>query len=623
MERRFFLKALVASIAAANICRAPRLHAQTVSSPNTLLSFNLNLTSAGRLGFYIDYSERDTVGEHTFYVARTHGSQGVVTVEYASDGDVHNNVNGTLSWQEGDMSVKSFTVTVTSADLETHQNSLGLGEHRIVARLSNPTNNAELHFGAEETKAYGVIDNDVLAKNDNAVFYDADALSNGNGTQSSPYNNVVDAIQNIGSKRYLYGRGTTTIDGTHTDSVSGNVVKCLPVPTSRAGETTRIYLRNWSGSKWSIQGNGTDTNVCGFFTDVTGISYHTYKGIDFTNLNATDINGAGASTNCFAIYHMYTDGLSINIEQCTADNINGGGNTGAYMLWGINGGKVWRCTSNNIQRLGDNTNENTALFLTYDGKNISVQRCEASNSDSLVYHKRVAAPFEVSTSVRFCIDSTDKGVHYGRSGNTGVPHSYTIVQCNLFKPTLTNSESGIYNLAGSIGSNGSNNATKHWWCNNVFYKRGYGETAAIMGTQMYDAAIFNNIMLDCRKVWSESADSSAFGPDIEFADFNCEFGTTLIPQRYEWKGVNYSTAALLNDANPIYASNDINQNPMFTDAVNGDFTLLPTSPAISGGVDGTPQGIYLVGIEKIGANDFIQNAPPERMDAPNITILDS
>lgn len=617
MERRFFLKVLVASIAATNIYKIPQLHAQTLSSLNLVLSLNLNLTGSGRLGFYIDYSERETVGEHTFYVTRTHGSQGAVTVEYATEGDAHNNVSGTLIWQDSDMSVKSFTVEVTSADLDAHQNTLGLGEHRIVARLSNPTNNAALHFGTEETKAYGVIDNDVLASDANAVFYDSAAVTNGTGTQASPYNSVYDAIASIGNKRYLYGKGATIVDDTYTDSVYSSTVKCLPVPTSRKDEAARVYVRNWSGNTWAIQGNGTDTDVGGFFTDAIGISYHTYKGIDFANMNTT-----GLSVDCFAIYHQYTGGLSINIEQCTADNINGGGNTGAYMLWGVDGGKVWRCTSNNIQRLGDSTNENTAMFFTYDGKNISVQRCQASNSDALIYHKRVAAPFDVSTSVRFCIDATDKGVHYGRSGSAGVPHSYTVVQCNLFKPS-PNNVCGIYNLAGSIGSNGSNNATKHWWCNNVFYGRGRGESSAIMGTQMYNAAIFNNIMLDCRKVWSDFADSSAFGPDIEFADFNCEFGTTLTSQRYQWKGVNYSTAALLNAENSNYSGNDINQDPLFTDAFNGDFTLQPTSPALTAGVDGTQQGIYLLGIEKIGANDFIQNVPPERMDAPNITILDS
>jgi hypothetical protein len=46
--------------------------------PVSAISMSLSLTTAGRLGFFIDYSELETVGTHNFYVTRTHGSQGAV-----------------------------------------------------------------------------------------------------------------------------------------------------------------------------------------------------------------------------------------------------------------------------------------------------------------------------------------------------------------------------------------------------------------------------------------------------------------------------------------------------------------------------------------------------------------
>ena len=570
------------------------------ASAVSAISMSLSLTTAGRLGFFIDYSELSDAGTHTFYVARTHGSTGAVSVAYATSGDGHTSVSGVLSWADEDMSIQSFTVAVTPAQLTNHQTTLGLGEHRIVARLSNPTNSAVLHFGAEETKAYGVIDNNVLASDANALFYDADAATNGVGTQADPYNSAVDALQDMGNKRYLYGKGTTIVDGAYIGGVYGSaMVKCLPPPPSRTGESTRAYVRNWSGSTWEIQGNGTDTDVAGFFTD-SGESYHTYKGIDFANFDTTDLDGLGAATDCFSIYYQYGDSVSINMEQCTTDNINGGGNTGAYMPWGVDGCKVWRCTGSNITRFGIIFGANAAVFETYDGKNISMQRCEGSNANHLMHHKRVGAPFDVSTSVRFCKDTTLGGVLYGRSGLSGVPHSYSITQCNIFLPVGENN-TGISHEVGQLGSNGSFNAEKHWWCNNVFDERGGGESAPIDFRQAYKAAIFNNIYFNSVRLWRERQDSSSAGEPIEYANHELHFGTTLTSQTYEYQVLNYATAELLQVVRPDFATEDVIADPLFNDAPNGDYTLGTGSPALTGGVDGTQQGAYLGNFYTIGA----------------------
>ena len=612
MKRRFFLKLVAASIAATNLYKVPQLHAQTVSSQNSLLSLQLNLSGAGRLGFYIDYSERETVGDHTFYVTRTHGSQGALSVTYATEGDTHTSVSGSISWADGDMSIKSFTVEVTGTDLNTHQNTLGLGEHRVVARLSNPTNNAVLHFGTEETKAYSVIDNGVLASDANALFYDSAAVTNGTGAQTSPYNSVYDAIANIGSKRYLYGKGTTLVDNTFTDNLAGPVVGVLPSPATRASESERVYVRNWSGNTWTISSGNIAS--AGFYGDA-GQSYITYKGIDFLTITAT-------TSSAFAILYFYGGSVGINIENCSGTDIDGKANAnhGAFLLWGVNGSKVWRCTGDNIKDGGSTTTGNTSMLSTYDGTNLSVQRCEATNTSALMYQKRVAAPFDVSTSVRFCKDATQNGVFYGASGGAGVPHSYTIVQCNVFLPT-GGSNIGLLHNPGT-GVNGTDNADKHWWCNNVFYQRGGGENGAIQFNQAYNAIIFNNIYLDCRRLWREPSDSSSRGPVMEYADYELHFGTTLAGFFYEYQGTSYGSAAELQAVRPDFAVNDVNSDPLFTNAVGGDFTLQVTSPALTGGVSGTQQGVYLLGIEKIGEND-LNNAPPEKMAAPKITILDS
>lgn len=589
MNRRNFIKSIAVSIGASqlfDISKANACENSTVKSSPLALT----LSSSGRIGFYIDYSEINQAGTHTFYICRTHGTTGSVSVNFSTSGDAHNCKSGTITWMHGDASVQSFSVVVTPSDLREHE---GRGEHRIVVSLTEPTNGAVLHFGPAHTVAYGIIDNSAMVASDtNAVFYDSDANSNGNGQQKSPFNNIYDAIEKLGEKRYLYGKGTTTIGSSITRRNHGTFI--LPVPATRVSESSRVIIRNWPGFKWTVTG-GANQRSAGFYAE-SGESYQTFRGIDFTDLDASN---AG---NGFAIFYHYNNSSSINIEHCTARNINGNTNNGAFMVWGVDGSKIWRCRSNLIQKNGNPENENTAGVFSYRGKNLSIQRFEAQASSALLYHKQVEKPFDVSASVRFCVDNTGLGVHFGASGRSSVPHSYTIVQSNLFLP---NGGIGIYHKTGIQGFNGQNNATKHWWCHNVFDGRARGDNGAIRGTQIYNAAIFNNIFQNCRKLWEDATDSTEFGPSVEFANFNIEEGTTYF-NKYEWRGINFSSARDLNAASGL-ASNDIKGAIKFKDTKSKNYTLQSDSVARNAGSGGVDCGIYFTGAEKIGMNDPLEN----------------
>ena len=557
----------------------------------SLVSLSLSLSTAGRVSFYNDYSELSTEGSHIFYVARTHGTSGAVSVNYQTSGDTHGTVAGTLNWADGEADIKSFVVPVSAANLSTHS-SLGLGDHRIVATLSSPTNGLVLHNGTY-TKAYGVIDNvTMIASDANAVFYDSAAAGGGTGTQASPYNSIYTAISNLGSKRYLYGKGVTVPDQTNSTGAGGTATaSCIFPPATRTNETDRVFIRNWPGSTWDIDGATETTNgSCGFYTE-SGQSYQTYKGINFKNLNGTvtgTINGHG-------IMYRYGNSVGINIEHCTADNINGTANNGAYQLWGVDGGRVWRCTSNNIQTNGDNTNGNTGGVYTYLGTNLSVQRCEFTNSAQGVFHKRFALG-DVSTAVRFCLfeSSIQEAVHYSTSGSGDPSHEYTLVQSNVIK-------SSTIGISHNSGYNDAGLGYKHCWSNNVFDTVASGTIGAIHFNEAFSSQIYNNIFLNCRRTWNETSDSTGLkSPGVEYANYNLEFGTTLAGFFYGWKGTGYGSAASLNAASGL-AANDATGDPLFTNAVANDYTLQGGSLALTGGVSGTEQGVYLSGTEVIGA----------------------
>jgi len=560
-----------------------------VSGDAAVLS--LALSTAGRVSFYVDYSELATAGTHTFYVARTHGTTGAVSVNYATSGDTHTVVNGTLNWADGEANIKKFTVPVSSSDLTTHDAS-GLGEHRITATLSSPTGGLVLHNGTY-TKAYGVVDNATMIASDaNAVFYDSAAAGGGTGTQASPYNNIYTAITNLGAKRYLYGKGVTVPDQTNSTGAGGTATaSCIFPPATRTSEATRVYIRNWPGSTWDIDGATETTNgAAGFYTE-SGESYQTYKGIDFKNLDGTvtgTINGHG-------ILYRYGNSVGINVEHCTADNINGTANNGAYQLWGVDGGRVWRCTSNNIQTNGDNTNGNTGGVYTYLGTNLSVQRCEFTNSAQGVFHKRFALG-DVSTAVRFCLfeTSTQEAIHYSTSGSGDPSHEYTLAQNNIIK-------SSTIGISHNSGYNDASLGYKHAWSNNVFDSVAFGTIGAVHFNEAFSSQLYNNIFLDCRRIWNETSDSTGLkSPGVEYADYNLEFGTTLAGFFYGWKGTAYATAAALNTASG-FAGNDTTGDPLFTNTASNDYSLQGGSPALTGGVSSTQQGIYLTGDEVIGA----------------------
>ena len=579
VTRRDMLKsaiaaAIVSPASAAVVVVQPDTSTQGAFFPLALSG----LSGAGRIGFYIDYSELSAPGLHNFYICRTHGSTGAVSVRYRSYGDTHTSVQGTLSWADDDISIHRVQVKVPNKTA---------GAHRMYLQLSDPTGGAALQFGATHTVAYGVIDDGTVSTD--AIFFDAAAAANGTGTQASPYNSIYDAISNVGTARHLYGSGNVRVDGTNTATPIGASVHCIAAPTSRTNESDRLYIEQWPGkAKFSIQGTGT--RASGFLATTSGQgSWVTYRNIGFSNLG-----GINAGFACGIGYDYRASAAGVNVELCQFDNINAasGSNTAGVLPWGLNGMKIWRAKSNDIKVSGNARNNNSGgIVLTYNGENISVQRCRASNSGHGIMHKRVSTSrTDVSINARFN-HFINVDVDYSASSLTGKSHSYSIVQGNLFESSRgilrhnTNNRSNVGVKAG-------------WWVGNVFDGSGSGEIAAIYVRMANGAIIANNIMYRCQKVWGDEVDYSAYS-DIEYANYNHEHGTKNPSQRYEWRAINYLTAAALNAASG-HEANPSTGDPRFRDVNNDNYTLLANSAAKGKGIAGSDPGIYLTGIERIG-----------------------
>jgi hypothetical protein len=547
-------------------------------------ALNIALSGPGRIGFYVDYSELATTGTHSFYVCRTHGTAGAVSVDYESLGDTHTTVSGSLHWVDGDASIKKVEVIVPTKSVA--------GDHRMYLQLSNPVS-AALHNGTY-TRGYGVIDDGTIAIDASAVFYDS-AATGGTGTQADPYDSIYTAIANVGAKRYIYGKGTTIPDGTNTANPNGGggIVNCINFPATRTDESDRLYIRNWPGNTWTVDG-GAGNEEIGFYSD-GGRNYISWKGIDFSGLHAWAsvgskfAEGGGISNHKIAAF-------ALNVEHCTFDDIDGSTNTSGFNPYKVDGFKVWRSTFNDIAVNGDNDHANAAGILTYDGENGSVQRCNFSLTHNSVYHKRLIDPairITTSTSIRFNF-SDRSGVHFGRSGSSGSGHFYTIVQGNVFKNASSSQRSGIWHITDNDLQIGE----KAWWCGNVFDTCGSGETFPIYFNRVNDTQMFNNIMYNSRACWTSN--NVYPNTDVEYADYNDMFGSTAAIE-YEYKNVGYATPAALNAFDSRFAGNDITTDPLFTNPATNDYSLQGGSPNLTSGVDGTQSGVYLAGIEVIGA----------------------
>ena len=533
---------------------------------------SIAITTAGRVGFYIDYSELSATGTHTFYVCRTHGTAGAVAVDYATSGDTHTTASGTLNWADGEANIKTFTATVSSKSA---------GDHRIVATLSSPTGGLTLHHGTN-TVAYGVIDDGTISSD--AIFYDSAAAGGGDGTQSTPYNNLYTAIGALSSERYLYLKGSFTPDNTNTANPNGGggIVDCVFWPTGRAGESTRLIIRNWPGSTFTYTG-GASTNKDGFYSS-GGKNYITFRGLAFSSIDSSGQTNAEA----FGVGCMGTGATDITVEKCTFDDINGSTNTAGIKLYSSSNCKAWRCTANNIQVNGSNTNGNSGgVWLSYSATTASVQRCTVTNAHIGVYFKR---PGTVDGSVRFCDTETEVGVQFG-FGSATAECNYAIVQSNLIKDGV--GEAAIY-----INNRDTSATGRQWVCQNVIenFRPSTGDVRAINTINAVDAIIFNNIFDDCRGVWG------AFNTTTDavlYANYNHDFGTTL--NRHKINGTNYADIAAVNVLN--WELNSVEDtDPKFTNPATNDFTLQVGSPALTGGVGSSEQGIYFTGDEVVGAS---------------------
>jgi hypothetical protein len=610
MERRFFLKLLAASIAATNVYRIPQLHAETSGGHNLALPLKLNLTGAGRIGFYIDYSELDAVGTHTFYVTRTHGSQGTVGCTWTAydSADGSQLESGLLDWDDGALDILSFTVDIASKPD---------GDHRVYVLLSNPTGGVALHHG-NHTVAYGIIDDDTIATS-NAIFIDAGAATNGTGSEASPYNNWYSARDALlVTDRYIYIKGKMIPDDTDAKAASTQV-KNLSLQGSfggRTSESQRLVIRNWPTFVGGVDGGG-QTDVAGFNiygpNAGTSIKFITFRGLEGTNLDNTSGGSSGGGS-----FFLRTQGFDANkIENLTAENINingiiSGANAAVAVWWSqaCTGLKMWRWNLKNTSHAFIDSNLTT--FQCYETDNVSIQRCSISSTSGGIYQKSGSVGTNtVGLSCRF--NYFDKAKIRISTGSGRLIQNHHIIQNNIFDTPLDGFTSSP--LAFDTGNQNAVSQGQHI-SNNVFYDYNFSTSGdvGVSDEGFEKLVLYNNIFYKSKRPFRLEQNAG----EAEYIDYNHYEFTDVTAPVFRIAGGNDVSLQELKDSTP-FATNTTTGDPALDTA---SWRLASTSSCNQSGVYGTSKGVYLLGTEKIGADNLSNSAPPAKMSPPNITIID-
>lgn len=597
MKRRNFVKNIALAIGALPLLKLTPSSAAIIP-PGGSIPLRLNLSTPGRVGFYVDYSELDTIGTHIFYVCRTHGTEGTVSVGYKTFGDNHSNTAGTLTWGNGEADVKSFTVNV---------NSKGPGDHRIFAQLTNPTGGVALHHG-DHTMAYGVIDDDTI-DTANAIFIDANATNNGNGSIVNPYNNWYDARDSVGIEtRYIYIKGLivpNTTDGPTNVGDSYYLGIEDTFKNGRSNETQRIYIRNWPGFIGGIDGGGS-TTVSGFRAARCG-NYITIRNLTIQNLHNS--NGSLSSKG----YALRTYSKGEPVDHFTAEKIKVrnifSGQGAAVAVWYSEGYckgiKMWRWDIDDVTR---SKPKPLTAFEAYAAASVSIQRCTFGETCGGVYEKETPnTPNEIGYSIRFN-HFQNSAVRFSTQGGRPLSN-WAIVQSNIFDSP---NECAI-----RTDCNGESSASqKRWIVGNIIHNWNHGTLPGfwVNHSSMVDTIQFHNIFSEVQTAYRYDHPSTTLP---EYSDYNHYYRPGLDTEFLFEGETRYSLSTLQNVKG--FDKNSLEGDPLFVNRSANNWKLAENSPAKGTGLNQSDKGPHLVGHEIIGAagtmtasNPTTQTAPPSK-----------
>jgi uncharacterized repeat protein (TIGR02543 family) len=364
----------------------------SIGSPSTatITIIDDDIQKPGTLQFSsATYSVNENAGSITVSVTRSDGSDGAVSVSYATSngtatsGSDYTSRSGTLSWGNGDTSTK--TITIPIIDDSTYE-----GNETFAVTLSNATGGASI--GSPSTATITIIDDDIQ-KPGTLQFSSATYSVNENAGSITVSVTRSDGSDGAVSVSYATSNGTATSGSDYT-SRSGTLswgngdtsTKTITIPiiddsTYEGNETFAVTLSNATGgASIGSPSTTTVTIIDDELLPANGILLGQNKTWNDFNYSKCEekINQKGSSTNSYA--------LVLNNNQCYI---------GGYAFWELGSGTHTEAYAQAGEK-----------FIVY-GKNDGTTVKSSNINFSYAYYGDISEEFGASAQVTIKIRLVD------------------------------------------------------------------------------------------------------------------------------------------------------------------------------------------------------------------------
>ncbi|MEW6730990.1 MAG: Calx-beta domain-containing protein [Acidobacteriota bacterium] len=293
----------------------------TLGTPSTAVLTIVNVAAAGTLQFSAaTYSVMENGGSATITVTRTNGSEGTVTVDYAtSDGTAtagadYTATTGTLSFGSGE-TTKTFSVPVL-ADLLAEPNET------VNLALSNPTGGATL--GTPSTAVLTIVN---VAAAGTLQFSAATYSVTEDGISAGITVTRTNGSEGTVTVNYTTSNGTATAGADYTATsgtltlLNGETLKSFSIPITddandENDETVNLMLSSPTGGATL----GTPASAVLTITDNDNPA-----GLVISDVAQVELN-SGASAMVFTVTLVPASGLTVTVDYTT---INGTATSGS------------------------------------------------------------------------------------------------------------------------------------------------------------------------------------------------------------------------------------------------------------------------------------------------------
>ena len=287
---------------------------------NGTLSIVDNELSPGQIGFSAPtYSVSEGVASHVITVVRTNGTQGSVSVSYATangtaiSGADYVAASGSLIWASGDSAPKTFTVTILpdvavegneTVDLSLSGASGGAAISSATATLTIQDDDDLVQFTATAVTVFESATNAVIA---------VQRVGAGNATVTVDYNTVLGGTANYqatnGTLTFLPGVTNQNIFVAITNDTLTNVTKSFDVQLSGPGGAT-------------LPGGGSLATVSVLDDDslITFAANTTSVGESLGTVSLTVTRTGALNSTVTALYTTTTNGTATNTTDYLSTN---------------------------------------------------------------------------------------------------------------------------------------------------------------------------------------------------------------------------------------------------------------------------------------------------------------